>query len=240
MIDIPILFDDDNLTVIGKPSGVVVNRAESVTTETIQDWFLGRNPEISQFARASEFVEKGGVVHRIDKDTSGILVLAKTEESYEFLKKQFLERTTTKEYVTLVHGKLKNTEGVISLPIERHSKNKHKFAVGTDPSRMAITEYTVKQTYSKHGETYSFVQLGLHTGRTHQIRVHMKHLGHPLVSDPIYGGKTYKKDVTWCPRLFLHAQKLGIIHPKTLLQMEFSLVLPVDLQAVLDSLDTEN
>ena len=196
-----IIFEDESICVIDKPAGWVVNQSESVKTKTVQEWFFNKFKIINS-KNQTEFVEKGGVVHRLDKDTSGLMVLAKTEEAYEGLKRQFLERRILKIYVALVHGLFKEKAGVVSLPIERHSKNKHKFAIGSDPSRTAITEYNVIAEFKQFTE----LELRLHTGRTHQIRVHMKHLEHPLVSDPIYGGKTYKKDITWCARLFLHAQ----------------------------------
>ncbi len=224
-----ILFEDEYLVVIEKPAGIIVNNAESVKGETIQDWLKDKitieNPE-------SEFAQKGGIVHRLDKDTSGLMVLAKTEQAYEGLKQQFLERKTMKVYLALVHGKFKEKEGVISLPIERHSKNKHKFAIGTDPSRTAITEYKVR----KENEDYALVELKLHTGRTHQIRVHMKHLGHPLLSDPIYGGKGYKQDIEFCPRLFLHAHVLQFKHPITGNIESFRSELPTELEQVEEKL----
>lgn len=234
---IQIVYENDDVCVINKPAGVITNNAESSGIDTVQEWFKSKilNPK-SQIQNESEFLQKGGIVHRLDKDTSGVMILAKTEVAYEFLKKQFLERTTQKTYCALVHGILKEKEGILSAPVERHSKNKHKFAVGTDLSRTAITEWKVLHEYSRFNNQYSMVELKPHTGRTHQLRVHMKHLNHPIVSDPIYGGKGYKKDVVWCPRLFLHAKSLEILLPGNPVKSVFETELPVDLNLALGTL----
>ncbi len=232
-----IIFEDDWICVVNKPWGWVVNDAETVKGETVQSWFKDRIKGSLDSARddkANEFASKGGVVHRLDKDTSGILVLAKTEEAYEGLKKQFLERTAVKKYLALVHGNLKEQTGVLSTPIDRHPKNRHKFAVTGDLSRTSITEWKVAQRFDE----YDLVELTPHTGRTHQLRVHMQHMGHPIVSDPIYGfQKKVKQDLEICPRLFLHAKQLTITHPVTGTTQTFDAELPKDLQKVLDSID---
>lgn len=211
-----VLFEDENLMVIDKPAGWVVNKAETTKDLTVQEWFgLGSGE--------GEFYAKGGIVHRLDKDTSGVMVLAKTPEAYEKLKQQFLERKTTKKYIALVHGEFKDLEGVISTPIERFGT---KFYVGKDLSRMAITEWKV---IKKIGEN-TLVELTPHTGRTHQLRVHMRHLGHPIVSDPLYGDrKTWKQDLKFCPRLFLHAKSLEFTHPTSGGKVTFEAELPVEL-----------
>ncbi|MEK9201330.1 MAG: RluA family pseudouridine synthase [Patescibacteria group bacterium] len=240
-----IIFEDSFLCVINKPWGMVTNNAESVKGETVQGWFVSRldpSPSIprDQDDNSTEFIQKGGVVHRLDRDTSGILILAKTEEAYEGLKKQFLERTTIKKYVALVHGHLKEETGILSTPIDRHPKDRHKFAVTGDLSRTAITEWRVIKNYEfgimNNGEKFSLVELTPHTGRTHQLRVHMQHLGHPIVSDPIYGfQKKLKQDLEICSRLFLHARLLTVIHPVTGVIQTFEAGLPKELQNVLDS-----
>lgn len=220
-----IIFEDESLMVIDKPAGWVVNRAESVKEQTIQDWFTKKYSIFStQYSVDSEFMQKGGVVHRLDKDTSGVMVLAKTAESYEKLKQQFLERKTVKKYVALVHGEFKEQEGIISTPLERRGA---KFFVGGNLSRTAITEWKMLHRVGP----YSLVELTPHTGRTHQLRVHMRHLGHPIVADPIYGDrKTWKKDLQMCPRLFLHAKSLEIAHPVTGEKMVFEAQLPEELE----------
>lgn len=217
---------------IDKPYGVVVNNAETVKGETIQGWFEKR---CSVFGiRSSEFLQKGGVVHRLDKDTSGVMVLAETEEAYEALKKQFLERTTQKTYWALVHGKMSEPSGIISAPIDRHPKDRKKFTVSDNPSRTAITEWRVISDHELSTMNYQLLELSPHTGRTHQLRVHMQHLHHPIVSDPIYGWqKSLKDDLKICPRLFLHAKTLAFLHPQTNKLQIYESVLPEELNQVL-------
>lgn len=229
-----IIFEDESICVIDKPYGVIVNNAESVKSETIQSWFTTKYKILSG---ESEFAQKGGVVHRLDKDTSGVIVLAKTEEAYEKLKLQFLERTTKKTYLALVHGKMSQATGIISAPIDRHPKDRKKFYVSDNPSRTAITEWKVLQVLSAQKEVLSLLELSPHTGRTHQLRVHMQHLHHPIVSDPIYGWqKSLKDDLKFCPRLFLHAKSLEFLHPKTLETKLYISPLPDDLKAICDIL----
>lgn len=247
-MEIPIIFEDEWMCVIEKPAGMVTNNAESVKEETVQGWFSAKhqiqnsNNQINnnnlEFSNLNlEFINKGGVVHRLDKDTSGILVLAKTVEAYEGLKKQFMERTTRKEYTALVHGEFKEETGELSTPIERNPVDKKKFYVGKDLSRMAITEWRALGSYQLPGNSYQLMELLPHTGRTHQLRVHMQYLHHPIVSDPIYGyRKTWEEDLQWCPRLFLHAGKLKICHPITKEPMEFKAELPNDLATALQKL----
>lgn len=225
-----ILYEDESLVVIDKPYGVVVNRAETTKGDTIQDWFVSKYaiPEGD-----SEFTQKGGIVHRLDKDTSGVMVLAKTEAAYNFLKKQFLERKTQKHYQALVHGVPKQESGLISAPIERHPKARFKFAVGKDLSRMAITEWKIVQKF----KDFALLDLAPHTGRTHQLRVHLQHMSHPIVSDPIYGWqKQLADDLAVCPRLFLHAVSLQLVHPVSGEKQTFTSSLPEQLQAVLQTL----
>lgn len=220
-----IIFEDQWICVVDKPAGMVVNDSTSAKGLTVQQWF-GIKGE-------GEFGQKGGLVHRLDKDTSGVMVLAKTAESYEDLKKQFLERKTSKTYIALVHGKMDQQEGIISLPIDRHPVIKTKFAISDNLSRMAITHWSVKQEWSGS----SLLELRPLTGRTHQLRVHLQHLGHPIVSDPIYGfKKKLQEDLEWCPRLFLHAQKLEFVHPKSCERVIFESKLPSELGGVLETL----
>jgi len=243
MNDIKVIYEDEWICVIDKPAGWVVNRAQSVKDKTIQDWFSDKilnpkseNPNKSQNLNTKnlelstldlEFWSKGGVVHRLDKDTSGVMVLAKTPQAYEKLKQQFLQRQTVKKYVALVHGEFKENEGIINTPVERIGK---KFYVGKDLSRTAITEWKAIKTVGEN----TLVELTPHTGRTHQLRVHMRHLGHPIVSDPIYGDrKTWMNDLQICPRLFLHAKSLEISHPVTGEKMTFESRLPEELEKVL-------
>lgn len=220
-----IIFEDDSLLVIDKPAGVVVNRAESQKGETLEDWA----------AQKGIAVERSGIVHRLDKDTSGILVIGKTPEAFENLKDQFKSREVVKKYLALVHGKVIPAEGTINAPIERNPFNRRHFGVFPG-GREATTDYKVYNNYNDY-KNYTLLELTPHTGRTHQIRVHLKYINHPIVSDPIYGGrKNYQADLKFCPRLFLHATYLRIKHPQTGETLEFNSSLPSDLQAVVDSL----
>lgn len=233
-----IVFEDDLMVVIDKPAGMVTNNAESVKEETVQGWFSHKLQSTND--NDTEFLNKGGVVHRLDKDTSGLLVLAKTPDAYTALKQQFLERTTVKKYESLVHGDFKEMSGEISTPIERHPQDRKRFYVGTDLSRTAITEWKVINKYEKRDiniEVFTQLELTPHTGRTHQLRVHMQYLHHPIVSDPIYGyKKSWEEDLTWCPRLFLHAKYLKIRHPGSGEYREFQAPLPLDLAQALNKL----
>lgn len=217
-----VIFEDNFLCVINKPSGMVVNDSGSAKGATVQQWFDDRRKK-----GEGEFESKGGVVHRLDKDTSGVMVLAKTPETYEKLKVLFLERKAKKEYIALVHGRMTEKSGVVSVPIDRHPVVRIKFGVSANLSRTAVTEWEVKQEW----EGYTLVTLRPLTGRTHQLRVHMQYLGHPVVSDRIYGlKKMLKRDMERCPRLFLHARKLEISN------MTFEAKLPPVLQRALDCL----
>jgi 23S rRNA pseudouridine1911/1915/1917 synthase len=232
-----IIFEDEWLTVIDKPAGIVVNKSETTKGDTIQEWF-GQKYIKSQ--GTGEFWEKGGVVHRLDKDTSGVMILAKNEKAYEFLKKQFLERTTLKKYTTLVHGTFRDPKGEVVKPLERHPKDRQKFTVGGDPARTAITEWEVMQNYKKEKDKFALLELTPHTGRTHQLRVHMQYLHHPIVGDPIYGfAKTWREDLLWCPRLFLHAKFLQITHPETGEKQIYESELLAELKTALNRLSKE-
>jgi len=224
-----VIFEDETILVIDKPAGVVVNRAETTKNlETIEDWAKSK----------VQNVERSGIVHRLDKDTSGLLLIAKTPESWEKLKSQFKDRTVVKKYLALVHGLVAPQEGTIDAPIERNPFNRKHFGVFPG-GREAETQYKVLHNYQLPitNLQFSYLELTPHTGRTHQIRVHLKYINHPIVSDPIYGGrKNYQSDLKWCPRLFLHATYLQIHHPQNGELLEFNSPLPSDLQAVLDQL----
>ncbi|MBI5358504.1 RluA family pseudouridine synthase [Candidatus Amesbacteria bacterium] len=233
MNDNIIIFEDEAICVIDKPYVVIVNNANTVRSETVQSWFQ-KKLENRNWKLESEFAQKGGIVHRLDKDTSGVMVLAKTEEAYEKLKLQFLERTTKKTYWALVHGKMSESSGIISAPIDRHPKDSRKFAVSTNLSRTAITEWKVIREFTIFNLQFSLLELSPHTGRTHQLRVHMQHLHHPIVSDPIYGWqKSLSEDLKFCPRLFLHAKSLTFIHPISNQEVIYTSDFPENLQSML-------
>lgn len=237
-MDIPIIFEDDSMLVVNKPAGIVVNRAETTRNiETIQDWV--EHKFIIDHETSNEFADRGGIVHRLDKDTSGVLLIAKTPQAFENLKNQFKDRETAKTYLALVHGKMQSSVGKVDAPIERSPFNRMHYGVFVG-GRAAQTSYKTLKTLklltglNQGQDEFSLLEVKPETGRTHQIRVHMKHLGHPVVADPIYGGrKQIKSDLTWCPRLFLHAQQLEIKHPKTGKTVRFEAPLPQDLVSVL-------
>lgn len=221
-----IIFEDDQILVINKPSGLVVNRAETVKEQTLQDWIERKTGIFKKLRKDNNFNKRSGVVHRLDKDTSGLMVIAKTAQSFADLQQQFKQRKVKKKYLALVHGRLEPRSGDIKLPLGRKPQDRRKFIVRLK-GRQAVTEYQVKEYLRRGEEWFSLVELDLKTGRTHQIRVHLRHLGHSLVTDRIYlGRQRFKKDQKWCPRLFLHASYLSFFHPKTGQQREFYAELP--------------
>jgi len=217
-----IIFEDNDLLVVDKPAGMVVNRAQTTKGRlTLQDWLVKEKKLL---------IDRAGIVHRLDKETSGVLVVAKSEPVMKALQEQFKRRLVKKTYWCLVHGLVVPKEGRINLPISRNAFNRQRFGVFIG-GREAETEYRVLNYYHLGLEKFSLVEVKPKTGRTHQIRVHFKNLGFPLVGDEWYGGrKTSKKDRVWCPRLFLQAIAIEIN------QQVFKTSLAVDLQRVLDKL----
>lgn len=215
---------------IDKPAGLVVNRSETVKEKTLQDWLEERlkiKGKKGDSPEEIEFFSRGGIVHRLDKETSGLLVGAKNPGAFLGLKNQFKERTVLKKYLALVHGQIKPEEGTISVPVGRLPFKREKFGIVPE-GRPARTDYKVLETFDQKQMT--LVEMTPHTGRTHQIRVHLKYLGYPIVADLTYAGrKRAKKDRLFCPRLFLHACFLSIKHPKTGKILEFKSNLPPDL-----------
>jgi 23S rRNA pseudouridine1911/1915/1917 synthase len=220
-MDIPILFEDDAMLAVNKPPGIVVNRAESVKGETVQDW-VEKTYHI--------FIEnRAGIVHRIDKETSGILLIAKTPAAFAELQRQFKERVIHKTYLAIVHGALVPDTGEIRAPVGRLPWNKERFGI-VPGGKEAITKYKVVQ----HMKDLSFVELYPETGRTHQIRVHLKYINHPIVGDYLYAGrKTARDDRTWAPRVMLHAWKLGCLHPGTGNPLAIEAPIPDDMKRII-------
>ncbi len=232
-MDIPILFEDSDMVVVDKPAGIVVNRALSVKGETVQDWAekkLGLPASTQSWG--DTFESRAGIVHRIDKETSGVLVIAKNPTSFAVLQQQFKDRTTQKTYLALVHGDVLPAEGEIKAPVGRLPWNRERFGVLPD-GKEAVTAYK-KVSTGQHGaanEVVSLVELHPHTGRTHQIRVHMQYIRHPLVGDLVYAGrKTSRLDRTWVPRTMLHAWKLTIHHPVSGTPLAFEAPIPDDMR----------
>lgn len=249
-----ILFEDPSLIVVDKPSGLVVNRAESVKGETVQDW-LESEQRIAYSAQGeTDFGKRNGIVHRIDKETSGILLIAKTPEAFTELQRQFKAREVEKTYLALVHGKMEPTSGVINASVGRLPWNRERFGI-LSGGREAETRYKVignyelrnknkgkdkahNSSFSIH-DSYSLVEFYPKTGRTHQIRVHAKYLHHALVGDTFYAGrKTSRRDREWCPRLFLHAAKIIFTHPESKERVTVESQLPGDLKKALENLSS--
>lgn len=220
MIDLPILFEDSWLLVVDKPPGIVVNRAESVHGETVQDWALLRLGFGGQAVSAdeSDFYSRAGIVHRIDKETSGCLIIAKDPHTFVDLQRQFKERSIQKTYLAIVHGRMSPDRGEIRAPVGRLPWNRERFGV-LPGGKDAVTNYVVKQSWMtsaapKTREELSLVELHPETGRTHQIRVHLKYINHPIVGDFQYAGrKTSRADRLWAIRVLLHAWKIVFTHP---------------------------
>lgn len=244
-----IVFEDEYLLVLDKPAGMVVNRAESVKGETLQDWVESNNrskPD-HQSIDSPDFVKRSGIVHRLDKETSGLLVVAKTPEVFSKMQEQFKLRMVKKKYIALVHGVIKDETGTIKAEVGRLPWNRERFGVLDEgEGKEAETEYKVtkrlrdavsgKEVRKHPGKDfgYTLVELFPKTGRTHQIRVHLKSIGHPVVADEFYAGrKTAREDRKWCPRLFLHAKEIEFCHPLTHEWIKLVSNLPSDLQDAL-------
>lgn len=233
-----IIFKDDNIIVLNKPSGMIVNNADtSKNVFTLQD-FLRENSAIEKNG-GEEFLSRGGVVHRLDKETSGVIIAALNEKSFYFLQSQFKDRSVKKRYIALCHGEMPQ-EGYINAPIGRLPWNRMRFGVVPD-GRNAYTEFSLIRKYKlidgKKEDVLSLVEVMPKTGRTHQIRVHFQYIGHPIFSDELYAGrKTALSDRKKLPRHFLHASKLFIKIPNVEDAMEFEAELSDELKKFLESL----
>ena len=215
-IELEILYEDEDVIVVNKPKGMVVHPAAGNPSGTLVNALLWH---CSGNLSGINGVNRPGIVHRIDKDTSGLLVVAKNDKAHLCLSEQIASHTVTREYFAVVYGIMPDTKGTIDAPIGRCEKDRKKFAVTEKNSKNAITDYEVLETIGN----YSFLKLRLHTGRTHQIRVHMSSIGHPLAGDAVYGPRNVIKELNGqC----LHAGTLGFIHPRTGEYMEFHAELP--------------
>jgi 23S rRNA pseudouridine1911/1915/1917 synthase len=220
-IPLSILFEDDDILVLDKAAGMVVHPAAGNREHTLVNALLHHCRTLSGVGG----VQRPGIVHRLDKETSGCLVVAKNDFAHQHLARQFSGRKVSKIYLALAAGHLKRKQGVVETAIGRHKVHRKKMAV-VEPARgrAASTGYRVLREL----EGCSLVECTLHTGRTHQIRVHLKHLGHPLMGDTLYGGKVSEN----YPRQMLHAWKLGLFHPRTERWMEFQSPLPEEFRRV--------
>jgi 23S rRNA pseudouridine1911/1915/1917 synthase len=202
-IPLDILFEDDDLIVINKPAGLVVHPGAGHREHTLVNALLSYYPTLSGIGGK----QRPGIVHRLDKDTSGCLVVAKNDAAHRELSRQFAERSVEKIYLALVAGRLRKQKGVIEEKIGRHPVHRQRMSVASSRGRAAKTEYRVVRM----GNRASLIECRLHSGRTHQVRVHLHHLGHPVLGDKVYGARLAKE----FPRQMLHAWKLGFRHPRT-------------------------
>ena len=242
-IELDHLFEDRHLIVVNKPPGLVVHPAPGHYSGTLVDALLYHCKDLEGIGAKL----RPGIVHRLDKDTSGALVVAKTTAAHEHLSQQFKAREVNKEYLALVFGEPKSDTGVIKLPIGRHPVDRKRMSTKSTKQREAETNWEVYERF----KGVTLLRLHLHTGRTHQIRVHCAAIHHPVVGDPVYGPrsrlKNLKKNVHGIPdsviagfkaikRQMLHAVKLGFTHPATGEKMDFEAPIPSDMAQLLDKL----
>lgn len=215
-IPLDIVYEDQDLLVVNKSKGMVVHPAPGNSNGTLVNALLAH---CGDSLSGINGVIRPGIVHRIDKDTSGLLIVAKNDIAHQGLAAQIQAHSFTREYEAVVYGNLRENQGTIDAPIGRHPTDRKKMAVTEKHSRPAITHFQVLARYG----SFTYVRLRLETGRTHQIRVHMAYLGHPVAGDPVYGPK---KVITSLGGQCLHARKIGFIHPVTGEYLEFSSPLP--------------
>lgn len=251
-----ILYEDDYMLAVLKPAGMIVNRADTAKgIFTLQDYSeeklnfnklsqksFNKNAYIVDgYNKYDEFISRGGIVHRLDKETSGVILIAKTPEVFIQLQNQFKDKTIQKKYLTLVHGDLKETSGKIDAPIGRLPWNRMRFGV-LEGGRSAISLYTciskIRHKEKGRDEKLSLVEVYPQTGRTHQIRVHFQHIGYPIFADALYAGrKTGRDDRKILSRHFLHAFELELSHPVTHKRLTITSPIPKDLEQALKTLD---
>ena len=240
---INILFEDQFLLVIDKPAGIIVNRAESVKEPTIQDWAEKKieAQSLKFTVEKNDFINRTGIVHRLDKETSGCLIIAKDPDTFSQLQQAFKDRLVKKTYIALVHGNLVPETGEIKAPVGRLPWNRERFGI-VPGGKEAATKYKRIKNYElrikNKKEILSLVELYPESGRTHQIRVHLKYINHPIVGDYLYAGrKTQRADRMWCPRVFLHAAKIAFNHPQTKQELTVESPLPLELTQVLEAVE---
>ncbi len=228
-IPIDVIYEDEDILVVNKDAGIVVHPGAGHRSGTLVNAILAHYPDIEGVGGE----RRPGIVHRLDMDTSGVMVVAKNDRALRYLQRQFKNRTVRKLYVTLVAGRIPQTEGRIEAPIGRHPVHRKRMAVRTG-GKPARTQWRFRGYYrDERGGNYTLLDVRLLTGRTHQIRVHFSWFGYPLVGDRVYAPALVAQGA---PRQFLHARRLTIEHPRTGDPMTFESQLPEDLQHVLDSL----
>lgn len=226
--DIPlnIIYEDSDILIIDKPQGMVVHPSNGHWEHTLVNAIMHHCKDLSGI----NGVIRPGIVHRIDKDTSGLICVAKNDFAHNFLAEQLKDHTMNRTYVALVRGVIKENHGTINLPIGRDPRNRQKMAVTRENSKPAITNFDVLKRF----ENNTLIECKLVTGRTHQIRVHLSYIGFPVEGDPLYGGRSFKK--LYDGGQLLTAVKLKLIHPRTKKEMEFETKLPSYFQNIIDNL----
>lgn len=224
-MNLDIVYEDSDLLIVNKPVGLVVHPAHGHYSGTLVNGLLAHCTDLSGINGKM----RPGIVHRIDKDTSGLLMIAKNDLAHQHLAEQLKEHSIKRAYYALVQGVISEPAGLVDAPIGRHEVDRKKMAVTFKNSKEARTHYYVKERFARN----TFIECRLETGRTHQIRVHMAYLGHPLVGDPLYGTRKNNLDF---PGQALHAYALGFVHPRTGEELYFETPLPEHFQTVLKTL----
>lgn len=227
-MNLEVFYEDSDVLVVNKPRGMVVHPAPGHTSGTLVNGLMAHCTDLSGI----NGVMRPGIVHRIDKDTSGLLMVAKNDMAHESLVQQLVDKTVTRKYQAIVHGVIPHDFGTIDAPIGRDKKDRQSMTVTDDNSRNAVTHFRVIERF----KNFTHVECQLETGRTHQIRVHMKYIGYPLAGDPKYGPRK-TLDINGQA---LHAGLLGFVHPRTKEYIEFEAPLPKEFEEVLDYLTKSN
>lgn len=235
---VDILYEDEHLLAVNKPAGLVVHSDGRTKEPTLSDWVLDRYPKLKDVGGmhtldSGRYVARAGILHRLDRETSGVILIAKDDATFYFLQRQFLDHSIEKTYNAFVAGEIEKKEGVIELPIGRSRSDFRQWATGTD-ARGTLRKATTAYRVLKCGGGHSFLELKPKTGRTHQLRVHLKALGHPIVCDKRYGSAC----ALGFARLALHAAKLTFEWPKGK-QLVLDAPLPEDFEEALRRMNTE-
>lgn len=226
-MNLDIIYEDNDIIVLNKPSGIVVHPGSGNYHHTLVQGLMYYTKELSDMNGE----DRPGIIHRLDKDTSGIMLVAKNNKAHETLSAAFQSREgISKEYVAIVNGIVTHNHGIIDAPIGRDSKDRKKMCVTGSNSKEAVSEFTVLERFQKN----TYLKIKIHTGRTHQIRVHMKYIGHPVFNDPVYSNRSEGEFGQ-----YLHAYRISFIHPTTQEKMEFTAPLPECFQEKLQELRDE-